>query len=594
MTGSKHHVSLAFCKNKHISFQCVFISAKGPTVQKLALAAKRTYNDDSAKDVNLIASLGSYGMEPQNITPFIMERFCKNTSHRLPEPSLVKLPMRVKDMAAAKVTVEMKDQYVFLPHDWLCNMEDVAFETIWGLESLQPFWDCHSTAEDPCCRKLRTKLSTQKVIPLNLHGDGAQFQREGSLMVISMRSLLTDVNVGHSQMLLAAVPKICVAKSANQEEDTMKTLWRIFAWSFESLFQGKHPMVNYDGKPFLKSDRRYALRGKPLKGNNICATIFVISGDNEYFQNELKLPGYSSSQCCKDCKANKSDIPHNDYRATAKWRSTLKTPAQNDSDPPSSHPILNIAGVVPEMIQYDTLHVIEEGCSTHAIANCIFDFVIGQSKSFAGTQENKLATLNKKIMELQASLHIDAEHRARPLAMSSFCTVQGKHTHFPELHGIKARHIRYLVPVIAEICKQEYEPAKIYTYHRMKMMEHLNAFCKIIDEADFHHFTRPESDGFTPGVLQVLAHYTKCSKMVYDGGARYRYNTITKFHNLAHMLARAVYLNPRSCSTYTGETMVGFVATLAHSCLNGTPSHLISHKLCWRWRLGLDLRLQSD
>ena len=78
MTSSTHHVSLAFCKKKHISFQCVFISAKGPTVQKLALAAKRTYNDDSAKDVNLIASLGSYGMEPQNITPFIMDRFCKN------------------------------------------------------------------------------------------------------------------------------------------------------------------------------------------------------------------------------------------------------------------------------------------------------------------------------------------------------------------------------------------------------------------------------------------------------------------------------------------------------------------------------------
>jgi hypothetical protein len=51
-------------------------------------------------------------------------------------------------------------------------------------------------------------------------------------------------------MLLAALPKICVAKSANQEEDTMKPIWRIFSWSFESLFQGKHPMVNYDGKHF--------------------------------------------------------------------------------------------------------------------------------------------------------------------------------------------------------------------------------------------------------------------------------------------------------------------------------------------------------
>ena len=126
------------------------MTAKGPTVQKLALAAKRTFNDDSAKDVNLIASLGSYGMEPQNITPAIMEKFCKNSSHMLPEPSLVKLPLRVKDMAAAKVTVEMKDFWVFLPHDWLCKMEDVAFETIWGITSLQTFWDCHSTTKLPC------------------------------------------------------------------------------------------------------------------------------------------------------------------------------------------------------------------------------------------------------------------------------------------------------------------------------------------------------------------------------------------------------------------------------------------------------------
>ena len=71
-----------------------------------------------------------------------------------------------------------------------------------------------------------------------------------------------------------------------------------------------------------------------------------------------------------------------------------------------------MAGVVPEMIQYDTLHVMEEGASSHAMANCIFDFVILGSKSFAGTQEQKLSKLNERIMGLQADLKISADRRA--------------------------------------------------------------------------------------------------------------------------------------------------------------------------------------
>jgi hypothetical protein len=558
------------------------------------MAAKRTYNDDHAQDVNLLASLGSFGQEPQNITPAIMERFCKKSCTKLPEPFPIQLPVLVKSMETFSYEVEMKQFWVFLPHDWLRPLPDNVVEKIWGLGQLEKFWANHNTTNDPCCRKLHKVLAKTKVAPLLLHGDGGQFQREGSLMVISMRSLLSASSVGNSQMLLGAIPKICVSKSSDESLDTMKVFWKVMAWSFQSLLDGKHPVLNFDGTPFDKTDWRYAVKGTPLLGSGYSAAIFAISGDNEYYQNELKLPGYSSNQCCKDCAANKSDIPHNDYRTTAKWRVTLKTPAQNELNPPSSHPLLRIAAVVPEMIQYDTLHIIEEGCSSHAMANAIFDFVILKSKSFVGTQEQKLAALNAKIMRLQEDMQISADRRARPLTFSSFCNPSGKHTHFPELHGIKARHIRYLVPVISQICKEEFEPSKPYTYHRMKMLEQLDSLCKTIDEADFHHFSQEEANCFSAAVQHFLAHYTKCSRILYDEGSRYRYNTVTKFHNLAHMPERAKYLNPRSCSTYTGETMVGFIATLAHSCLNGTPSHLISYKLCWRWRLALDLRVNSE
>lgn len=510
---------------------------------------------------------------------------------------MVNLPVLVKDMKSQQVAVEQRQYHMFLPHDWLRHVgSESALQKIWGLHALNQFWLTHDVAEDPSCRKIQHAIKAKKLIPLVIHGDGGQFQREGSLMVISMRSLLSSANVAHSQMLLVAISKACVNKSGDPCLDTMQCVWRVLSWSFNALLQGRHPKTDHEGKPFPASSWRHAKRGTPLLDSHHCACIFVISGDGEYFQNELKLPGHSSNQCCKDCGANKSNVPHNDYRPTAKWRTTLKTPLQNDNFPPSDHPLFKIDGVVPEMIQYDTLHVIEEGTSSHAVANCLFDFVVmpGKSTYFIGTQEQRLSKLNEKIMQLQVELDLSADRRSRPLSMSSFCTPNGKHTHFPDLSGLKARHIRYLVPVVAAICKQECHDGDHYSCHRLQMMESLSALCDVIDSADVHHFNSAEIAMFNKHVQLFLAHYTKCCRHLFDSGHKYRYNTVHKFHCLAHMPDKARFLNPKCCSTYSGETMVGFIATLGHACLNGTPAHLISYKLCWRWRLAFDLRLQLE
>ena len=512
------------------------------------------------------------------------------TVSSLPEPYTFKLPVQVKNMHSQEIKAEKSDYNIVLPHDWLCQLgSHETLVKVWGIDQIEAFWSGHNVSDDPSCRKLKNTIQKKKLIPLVIHGDGGQFQREGSLLVISMRSLLSSANVAHSQMLLGAVSKACVTKSDDPSWDTMQVLWKVLSWSFKALLQGHHPATDHEGKPFPATSWRHALRGKPLLDKTHCASIFVISGDGEYYQNELKLPGHSFNNCCKDCGANKSDVPHNDYRPTAKWRETVKTPLQNDTDPPSKHPLLKIAGVVPEMIQYDTLHAIEEGTSSHAIANCIFDFVVMANKStyFVGTQEQKIAKLNAKIMQLQSDLQISADNRCRPFGFSNFCTPTGKHTHFPDLSGLKARHIRYLVPVVTSICKEEFDAGDLYTYHRMQMMVSLSKLCDIIDESDFHHFDDDEVERFKHNVQMFWAHYTKRCRFMYDKGFRYRYNTIHKLHCLAHMPERARFLNPRCCSTYSGETMVGFIATLAHACLNGTPAHMISHKLCWRWRLFL-------
>ena len=126
-----------------------------------------------------------------------------------------------------------------------------------------------------------------------------------------------------------------------------------------------------------------------FKGWKAC--VVALTGDLEYFQNEMKLQCYSHNQCCWNCNCNKSDIPHNDFRPGAKWKGTIKTAAQHRANPPTKHLVMDIPGVVAESFAYDSLHIIKEGTASHTIGNCFWDWVIG--KTMPGTQESRCRTL---------------------------------------------------------------------------------------------------------------------------------------------------------------------------------------------------------
>ena len=107
-------------------------------------------------------------------------------------------------------------------------------------------------------------------IPWNLHGDGAPFTEVDSLKVVSMRCPLSSLDVEHSQLMLAAVPKQATVTT------TWAPLWQALADSFEILAQGKNTR-----------------RGIALS----------IVGDLEFFCQEFGFPTAMSNQCCPFCMA---------------------------------------------------------------------------------------------------------------------------------------------------------------------------------------------------------------------------------------------------------------------------------------------------
>ena len=105
------------------------------------------------------------------------------------------------------------------------------------------------------------------------------------------------------------------------------------------------------------------------------------------------------------------------------------------------------------------------------------------------------------------------------------------------------------------------------------------------------HFSESKRQRFRLATEKCLQHYTKCCKMRMEKKFL-QWHIVHKHHLACHTPDQADFINPKYLTTYSGETMVGFMSSLAHACLNGTP-HLVAIKVAWRFRLALWLRLQG-
>ena len=106
------------------------------------------------------------------------------------------------------------------------------------------------------------------------------------------------------------------------------------------------------------------------------------------------------------------------------------------------------------------------------------------------------------------------------------------------------------------------------------------------------HPDEPEYEPYKRSTEKCLLHYSKLAKIAISQNIL-QWNTVHK-HRLAwHMPEQFRHLNCRFVSTYSGETVVGFMASLGHACLNGTPPHLVLQRLpgdidwdcIWAWHM---------
>ena len=90
---------------------------------------------------------------------------------------------------------------------------------------------------------------TDRMVPLGLHGDDGQYNSAGDkLIVITVNFLLEK----ETQQSFGRYPLVTLREFLCEGSmlETLRPVLEILAWSFNCLFEGKHPKLNWNNEAY--------------------------------------------------------------------------------------------------------------------------------------------------------------------------------------------------------------------------------------------------------------------------------------------------------------------------------------------------------
>lgn len=405
---------------------------------------------------------------------------------------------------------------------------------------------------------LRGKTATdlQWHLPLQLFDDAGPVSHTGSTSVRCWFSLLGHGGDKETRFLIG---------TAMKGDDVPDKSWEPILASFEEL-------------------------ARPVAAGNWGAILLFVGCDLEYACNVLGLPHFNSpANACADCRANLTDMPVNNFHATAPWRATRKTNREYlASLRVPKHPLVAHPWFSRYSFRHDLLHMVDHhGVCSHVIGNVLAAHLFGEREGevLPGRNvEDRLAFLNADIATFYTMRRV--QNRLPPLKEANL-----KADGFPELHGpgVKAANTRALLPYVVEL------QGRAVTAIGTRRQKHMLKVAESLQEAT-KTFYRAGSFLTTDEIVYVNKHLTRLGQhyqqlQVLDlAEGRCTWKTTTKLHYVAaHLGEQAMLINPVVVQGYRSESMVGEICRIYAESQNGPFRARVQRVALLKYRVGLHM-----
>lgn len=288
-------------------------------------------------------------------------------------------------------------------------------------------------------RKCEAAANTE-LLGLGLWGDGVpcNWDRSDSLNVFSIN--LPGLPAPWHTL---RVPLAGFSKKHFDGRKTHDDIFRILAWSFESLASGRWPTARHDGAVWEATDakrRKKAGAQLPLRG-----ALVEVRGDWSFLKECFGFPAWNESAgMCWLCRCRPDEIRQ--VGADAAWRherlSLHDLMRRTLEGGGSISPLFSVPWMTNEAVRPDWLHCADQGVSADFIGN-FFSYIVDQ-KLEGATRRQRCAVLWGWVQEFYDRSAVS--DRLQNLLPSMFTKLGVP----PKLRS-SAAQCRALVPAVAEL-----------------------------------------------------------------------------------------------------------------------------------------------
>eukprot|EP00974_Lingulodinium_polyedra_P055889 5374491-Lingulodinium_polyedra.AAC.1 len=461
---------------------------------------------------------------------------------QLPKPFVARVPMVNR---SGKKT--MVDHFMIAPNELIHSLYSKfmhQFRNLFGTRP-QDFW-AKVPRDDPKYTHLQRQMQDEpgweeRTFPYVLHGDGARFTNKGgeSMLSVQFKSLLAG------PFEHAILPIFCCPKSCRDGEETLRVLWTYCIGFLNACFHGKHPMEDpVTGAPWPASSAMSTLAGTDICGGSrfVC---WAVTGDLEFFGNELCLPKTGNDDFCWMCSATQAHhatcCPMTDLSRGAEWKRTLVDPNEGCFNPPTAHPIAQLVNFTRFHATAELMHTGCLGVLGYFLGSVLWELLY--TGPFTGTMDTRcaaiLALMKKHYAMCNSSTRL---HKLKPdmfVRKKRFSTLI-----------VKAAECQELLFIMPGLLREIHDESPHHE-HRFRACNALVTIYRCFKDGEMF---LPRADALM-ALDKVEEFYEHYSWLLHRAVSRNEpnYNITPKFHWLWHIAYMARFLNPRFTWCYEFE-----------------------------------------
>lgn len=333
--------------------------------------------------------------------------------------------------------------------------------------------------------------------------------------------------------------------------------------------------------------------------------VWAFKGDMEYLANYLNLEHFGAHVMCPWCEACYLEpdhplvesgvygfIPWNDFRWTAKWRTTSwnRHPVASWlASHADRHPIFYVPGVTIHTIMPDHLHICDLGVFQRIIGNLLFCMVFNRLVP-GDDVASRVQSAWFLVEQEYANLGIPASRKISGLRLPMFCNDKKIHGAQPGLRGLKAAETRDMMPpVVAAFEKLAMTFDSVENRLAVECGRQACGYLDIMKNIEGPVMTEAEASDIQSCVYRMLMCYSALNSISVSRGLK-RWGATPKFHYLCHLADMCSYSAPRANWTYMDEDFMGIMRTLVQACCTGGAAYVdVQLKTAKKWALGYEL-----